>query len=158
MNAPADQAAAQPQQITVTVQYVKDFSLENPNAPTIFAPTANQPVMNMGVNVQTRGLAENTYEVLLMLHLDAKIDDKVALITELTYGGVFVIPPMPEEQLKFFLMAEGPRYLFPFARSVIANAVRDAGFPQILINPIDFAALYQANAQNIQNGAAQTAQ
>ena len=139
--------APQQQQIGVNVQYVKDFSIENPNAPQIFTPSQAQPVLNMGVNIQTRGIAENSYEVLLMLKLEATLEGKTALIAELSYGGVFTVPAMQEEQLKFFLMAEAPRYLFPFARAIIAGGVRDAGFPQILINPIDFTALYHANMQ-----------
>jgi preprotein translocase subunit SecB len=143
-----NEQAAQPTlpQIGVNTQYIKDFSIENPNAPAIFAPTQAQPEMNMGVNVQTKPLAENTHEVILMLRLEARLEGKVAFIAELAYAGVFVVPPMSEEQLRFVLMAESPRHLFPFARSVLCNAIRDAGFPQVLINPIDFYALYQANA------------
>jgi preprotein translocase subunit SecB len=145
MSAPEQKQEA-PLQITVNVQYIKDFSFESPNAPAIFAPSAAQPMLNMGVNVQTRPLAEFTYEVLLLLKLEAKIEDKTAFIAELTYGGVFSIPSMPEEQIKLFLLVEAPRLLFPFARAILAATVRDGGFPQVLINPIDFYALYQANA------------
>lgn len=133
-------------QIAINGQYVKDFSFENPNAPQIFAPTQTPPDLNLGVNVQARPLAENVYEVLLMLKLEATLEGKNAFISELSYGGVFTLPPMPEDQVKFFLFVEAPRQLFPFARNVVANAVRDGGFPQVLINPIDFAGLYKANA------------
>ncbi|NTU77049.1 MAG: protein-export chaperone SecB [Alphaproteobacteria bacterium] len=146
--APAN-ASPVPLQITVNVQYIKDFSFECPNAPQIFTATQTPPVLNMGINVQTRPLSDNVYEVLLLIKLEAKIEDKAAFIGELSYGGVLSVPPMPEEQLKIVLLVEAPRLLFPFARSVLANAVREGGFPQILINPIDFGAMYQAQAEQI---------
>jgi len=130
-------------QVAVHAQYIRDFSFEAPNAPQIFAPTQAQPALDIGVNVQTRGLSDNNFESVLMLKLEAKIEGKVAFIAELAYGGVFGLPEMPEEHVKLFLLVEAPRLLFPFARNIIANAVRDGGFPPVLINPIDFAALYQ---------------
>ena len=138
-----------PPQIGVSAQYIKDFSFESPNAPHIFAPVQTPPEINMGVNVRTRPLAENTHEVILMLLLETKLAGKTAFIAELTYGGVFTLPAVPEEQLKLFLLIECPRLLFPFARAILADAVRDGGFPQILVTPIDFAALYQANKNNV---------
>jgi preprotein translocase subunit SecB len=87
--------------------------------------------------------------VLLLLKLEARLETKTAFIAELSYGGVFSVPPLPEEQLKLVLLVEAPRLLFPFARNIIANAVRDGGFPQLLINPIDFSGLYQANAEQL---------
>lgn len=140
-----EQAASTPVQIAVNLQYVKDFSFESPNAPQVFAPTDQAPTINVGVNVQTRALAENTFEVVLMLKLDAQLEGKTAFIAELSYGGVLTVPALPEEQLKYILLVEGPRLLFPFARAILADAVRDGGFPQVLIAPLDFAALYQAN-------------
>ncbi len=137
----SEQAPA-PMQVAIHAQYLRDFSFENPNAPQIFSAVQAQPTVDMGINVQTRKLDANTYEVLLMLKLDAKLTDKTAFIAELAYGGVFGMPAMPEETLKQFLLIEAPRLLFPFARSIMADAVRDGGFPPVLINPIDFAALY----------------
>lgn len=140
-----------PFQVAVNVQYIKDFSFESPNAPQIFLPSAAAPTLNMGVNVQTRGLVENTYEVLLMIKMDAQTEGKTTFIAELAYGGVFSIPTLPEEHLKYFLLVEAPKLLFPFARNILANAVRDGGFPQVLISPIDFAAMYQANTAQMEN-------
>ena len=136
-------------QIGVSAQYIKDFSFESPNAPQIFAPTQSPPELNMGVNVRTRPMGEQTHEVLLMLKLEAKLSGKTAFIAELTYGGIFTLPALPEEQLKLLLLIECPRLLFPFARAIMADAIRDGGFPQILITPIDFEALYQANKNNV---------
>lgn len=138
-----------PQPININLQYIKDFSFENPNAPSIFAPTQAAPTLDMGVNVQTHGVGDRTYEVVLNLKVEAKIEGRVAFISELSYAGILTVPPMPEEALKFVLMAEAPRHLFPFARSIISGAVREAGFPQLLINPIDFIAMYNQNSDKI---------
>jgi preprotein translocase subunit SecB len=136
-------------QIGVNAQYIKDFSFESPNAPQIFAPNQSPPELNMGVNVRTRPMGEHQHEVLLMLKLEAKLSGKTAFIAELTYGGIFSLPQLPEDQVKLLLLIECPRLLFPFARAIMADAVRDGGFPQILITPIDFAMLYQANMNNV---------
>jgi preprotein translocase subunit SecB len=136
-------------QIGLGAQYIRDFSFESPAAPQIFMPTQSAPDINMGVNVHSRGIGENSYEVLLALKMDAKLDGKTAFIAELSYGGVFAIPPMPEEQMKIFLLVEAPRLLFPFARAILSNTVREGGFPQIMITPIDFMALYTANKGNV---------
>ena len=127
-----------PPQLGINVQYIKDFSFESPNAPQIFAPTTVTPDLNLGVNIQSRPVGENAYEVVLMLRLESTIDKKPAFIAELAYAGIFTVEPCPEDILKFLLMAEAPRYLFPFARSILASVMRDGGFPQILVNPIDF--------------------
>lgn len=135
--------------ITVNAQYIKDLSFESPNAPQIFAPMAKPPEIQMNVNVQTRALAANNFEVLLTLKLEAKIEAKTAFIAELTYGGVFAVPSMAEEHLKIFLLVEAPRILFPFARAAMTNTIRDGGFPYVMIQPVDFMALYLANKDNI---------
>jgi len=135
--------------VTIAAQYIKDFSFESPNAPQIFAPTQSAPEIQMNVNLHTRGVASNNYEVLLMLKLEAKLDNKTAFIAELTYGGVFTVPAMPEEHLKLFLLVEAPRVLFPFARAAMTNAIRDGGFPYVMIQPVDFMALYIANKGNV---------
>jgi preprotein translocase subunit SecB len=136
-------------QIGISAQYIKDFSFESPHAPQIFAPSKTPPELNMGVNVRTRPLGDAAHEVLLLLRLEAKLEGKSAFIAELTYGGVFVLPKLPEDQIKLLLLIECPKLLFPFARAIIADAVREGGFPQILLAPIDFAALYQANKDNV---------
>jgi preprotein translocase subunit SecB len=135
--------------VTITAQYVKDFSFESPNAPQIFSPTQTAPDISMGVNVHTRNLGGNSYEVLLALKIEAKLEGKTAFITELAYAGVFALPQLSEEHLRLFLLVEAPRLLFPFARSILSNAVREGGFPHIMINPIDFMGLYLANKNNV---------
>ena len=138
-----------PVQISLGAQYIKDLSFESPNAPQIFAAANAQPEINIGVNVHSRGLGDHGYEVMLAIKLEAKLSGKIAYIVELSYGGVFVVPAMPEEPLKLFLLTEAPRLLFPFARAIIADAVRDGGFAPMMLSPIDFMALYQSNKENV---------
>lgn len=135
--------------VTITGQYIKDFSFENPNAPQIYASALTAPDILMNVNIQTRGVDVNAYEVLLSLKIEAKLQGKIAFISELIYGGTFTLPEMPEEQMRLFLLVEAPRLLFPFARSILMAAIRDGGFPQVMVNPVDFYSLYVANKDKI---------
>ena len=151
------EAPTAPVQVAVLGQYIRDFSFESPNAPGIFQSINEQPAIDLGVNVQTRPQDDGSHEVVLMMKLEAKSRDQTAFIAELAYGGVFSLSDLPQEALKAFLMIEAPQLLFPFARSVIADAVRDGGFPQILINPIDFAALYQQQQAQMEQPAAGSA-
>jgi preprotein translocase subunit SecB len=134
----------QPHSISIGLgaQYIKDFSFESPNTPQIFAHLQTQPQLSIDVNVMSRAMGEGGYESVLKLKVESKLAGKTAFIAELAYGGLFGLPELPEEQLKLFLLVEAPRLLFPFARAIIANAVREGGFPNIIIQPIDFMALY----------------
>ena len=156
---PAPQASAegQPMKIGIGAQYIKDMSFESPSAPHIFAPSKAAPEITVGVNVQSRALAENTYEVVLSIKLDAKLETQTAYIAELAYAGVFMAPPMSEENLRLFLLVEGPRLLFPYARAIVSTAVRDGGFAPVMLSPVDFFALYQANKGSLGTTAAQGA-
>lgn len=137
-------------QIGLGAQYIKDFSFENPHAPRIFADLQAPPQLGVTVDVMTRGLNEGAYESVLKLKVDAKAGDKVVFIAELAYGGVFGLPAhLSEEQIALFLLVEAPRLLFPFARAIIANAVREAGFPAVTLQPIDFMSLYAAQRAGV---------
>jgi preprotein translocase subunit SecB len=145
-----DQPAPTPEglQVGIHAQYIRDFSFENPNAPQIYAPTKTAPVLNMNVNVNTRGLDPNVFEVVLKLKIEATVEDKTAFIAELAYAGLFGLPALPEEHQKAFLLIEAPRLLFPFARSILTHAIIEGGFPPVPLQPIDFASLYhQQQAQ-----------
>ncbi|MCL2469269.1 MAG: protein-export chaperone SecB [Alphaproteobacteria bacterium] len=149
-----EQQPAAPLQVMVHTQYVRDLSFESPAAPDIFVQNQAQPTIDLGINVQTRMMDAHTHEVMLMIKLTAKTDTDTAFIVELAYGGVFGLPTMEEAHKKLFLLIEAPRLLFPFARNIVANAVRDGGFPQVLINPIDFGMLYQQQMEQQQGAAA----
>jgi len=126
-------------------QYVKDLSFENPNAPTVFQ-WQGQPQIDVQFNIGANPVAEGVHEVVLKIDVRATSADKVAFQVELAYAGLFGIRNVPDEQIQPFLYAEAPRLVFPFARRVLADAVRDGGFPPLLLEPIDFGALYMQQA------------
>jgi preprotein translocase subunit SecB len=139
-------------------QYVKDLSFENPNAPAIFQ-VQGQPQIDVQFNIGTAQIAEDVHEVVLRVEVRAETSGQVAFICELTYAGLFGLRNIPEEHIQPFLLAEAPRLIFPFARRVLADAVRDGGFQPLLLEPIDFAAIYaqQAEAQQDTTGEIGTA-
>jgi preprotein translocase subunit SecB len=93
--------------------------------------------------VNAKQLAQEDFEVDLILNGDAKVNEEVLFAFELTYAGVFRVKNIPQEQLHPVVMIECPRLLFPFARQIVAEAVRNGGFPPLYIDPIDFVSLYQ---------------
>ena len=131
-------------------QYVKDLSFENPNAPAIFQ-VQGSPQIDVQFNIGTAQVAEDVHEVVLRVDVRAETGGQVAFIVELTYAGLFGLRNIPAEHVQPFLLAEAPRLLFPFARRVLADAVRDGGFQPLLLEPIDFGAIYlqQAEAQGV---------
>src|SRR5918998_3175165 len=132
-------------QVGVISQYVKDLSFENPNAPAVYQWQA-QPQIDVQFNIGAQIVGEGVHEVALRIEVAARAEDKVAFAVELVYAGLFALRNIPEEQLQPFLLAEAPRILFPFARQVVAGRVLDGGFPPLMLDPIDFAALYMQRA------------
>ncbi len=130
--------------LTLTAQYVKDLSFENPGAPQSLGDLNPPPSIKVDVDVEARPLGGRYFEALIHVRASAQREEKTFFVAEVSYGGVCAVAEnVPEAHIQPMVMIEGPRLLFPFARSVIADAVRDGGFPPLLINPIDFAALYQ---------------
>lgn len=137
-----------PPQLNVLVQYTKDLSFENPNAPRSLGPQQQQPAINIQINVGANAVADQDYEVTLSIEGKAEIGDMLLFNFELAYAGVFRIQNVPAENLHPVVMIECPRLLFPFAREIIATAVRDGGFPPLLLDPVDFVGLYRQNLEN----------
>ncbi len=135
-------------QVGMITQYVKDVSFENPNAPAVFQ-WQGQPHIDVGFSINASTVGDEVHEVVLHVEVKARSADRTAFQIELAYAGLFGIRNVPEADMQPFLLAEAPRILFPFARRVVADLVRDGGFPPLLLEPIDFAALYaqQAEAQ-----------
>lgn len=127
-------------------QYVKDFSFENPNAPAVYQ-WQTQPQIDVQFNIGANQLADDVHEVVLKIDVKAESDDQVAFQVELAYAGLFGLRNIPDDQVQPFLLAEAPRLIFPFARRVLADAVRDGGFPPLMLEPIDFGALYMQQAE-----------
>lgn len=154
-SAPAAAAAPQAQpSLRILGQYLKDLSFENPNAPQTLAPQQAQPDISISVNVNARNLTPADYEV--ELHLDAKaaLQDKVIFAAELVYAGTFRLENFPAQMMHPAVLIECPRILFPFARQILAEATRNGGFPPLMLDPIDFAAMYQKRLQQQSAGKA----
>ncbi|PCI33100.1 MAG: protein-export chaperone SecB [Alphaproteobacteria bacterium] len=150
-------AANEGVQIGIIGQYIKDLSFENPTpAQTLQRLSKEQPAMDINVNLNARGVGEDVYEVDLKITTTAKVGDDTAFVTELVYSGLFAAKNLPENTLQPFLMIEAPRMLFPFARRIIADVTRDGGFPPLMLEPIDFGALYQQQMQAAQEQATPT--
>lgn len=138
---------AQPN-LSILLQYVKDLSFENPGAPRSLGPRRAAPQINIGINVGANPLEGDDYEIELRLEGRATDGDQTLFVAELVYAGVFRVSNVPQENLAPILMIECPRLLFPFAREIIATAVRDGGFPPLLLDPVDFVGLYRQNLEN----------
>jgi preprotein translocase subunit SecB len=128
-------------QLFVNVQYVKDFSFENPRAPQSLMQPATQPEVAINVDVKARGLNPGAYEVVLTVNVNASAQGEPVFLVELAYAAVVTVINAPEPMIANLVLVETPRIIFPFARAIVANATRDGGFPPLLINPIDFAEL-----------------
>jgi preprotein translocase subunit SecB len=136
-------------QVGLLSQYVKDLSFENPNAPAVYQWQA-QPQIDVQFNIGSQQLNDEVYEVALKIEVGARADGNTAFQVEVLYAGLFALRNIPQEQLQPFLLAEAPRLLFPFARRVVADAVRDGGFPPLMLDPIDFASLYMQRAAQME--------
>ena len=132
--------------VGVLSQYVKDLSFENPNSPAIYQNNV-QPAIDVQFNIGSGKVAEDVYEVVLKVEVRAQAESQVAFLVDLSYAGLFGLRNIPVDQLDPFLLGEAPRILFPFARRVLADAVRDGGVPPLMLEPIDFAQLYIAQAE-----------
>ena len=145
-DAVSDNSAASPS-LNILAQYVKDFSFENPGAPRSLQARDKAPAINISVNVNANPLSETDFDVILSLNAEAKDGDKMLFNAELAYGGVFRVTGFPQEHMLPVLFIECPRLLFPFARQIISDATRNGGFPPLMIDPIDFAALFRRRVE-----------
>lgn len=136
------EAATQPPMLNFAIQYIKDMSFENPRAPQIFQ-SSDQPEVTVNVNVAADRLADRTFEVVLHFAVSAKTKSDTVFMLELDYGGVCEVANVADEDLQAVVLIEGPRFLFPFARAVIATTTRDGGFPPLLISNVDFVEMYR---------------
>ncbi len=151
--APAPVAAgeAAPPGLRIVAQFVRDLSFENPRAPESLRAGQDQPQIDMNVEMSARAREDGLFEVDLKLKVRASRETDVAFQVELLYGGLFEVAGLPEDQLEPVLLVEGPRFLFPFARRIIADATGEGGFPPFMLEPIDFGAVYLS--QRAQQGA-----
>lgn len=142
---------AQPR-INIVAQYIKDLSFENPLGADAVSAIAQNPNVKVEINTNARPLNEGSHEVTVFIRGEATTGETTLFIVELTYGGIFQLENVPQESLGAALLIEGARMLFPFARNIVADATRDGGFPPLMINPIDFVALYRDQHMARQDG------
>jgi len=151
----SEQQAAAEQQFRIQKIYVKDISLESPDAPQIFtAGDAWKPEVNLQLNSTTNQLDEGRFEIALTITVTVKVGEKTAYLIEITQAGLFHIAGMPTEQMGGLLGAYCPGILFPYAREAVSDLAVRAGFPQLLLEPINFDALYNQHRQKQAEGAA----
>ena len=129
--------------LQVLAQYIKDLSFENPG---VSIELTQRPQIELSVDLNAKRLeAQDTFEVELKIRVDAKNDGKALFLLEVAYAGVFRLSNIPDVATQqAILLIQAPHMLFPFVRRVVADVVRDGGMPPLMIEPIDFMALYQA--------------
>jgi len=140
--------------IQVLTQFIRDLSFENPHAPHSMG-VAEAPGVEVEVELAARGRDDGLFELDMTLTVGAKRGEQTAFHVQLVYGGVFAIQGVPQEALEPMLLVECPRFLFPFARQIIANLTTEGGFPAFRMDPLDFGAIYMARrSQELQAPAA----
>lgn len=129
--------------------YLKDASFESPRAPEVFKSADFQPEINLQVNTETTALDEATFEVALTLTATAAQGEDTIYLVEVKQAGIFTLTGFEQQQLQAVLSTFCPANLFPYAREAISNLVEKGGFPQLLLQPINFDALYQQHLQKL---------
>ncbi len=148
------QAVAGGKQFSIQKIYVRDISFETPNTPLVFQEKW-EPETNMQLGNKATVLAEGVHEVILSVTVTAKLGDKTAYLAEVQQCGIFNITGYEQNELPPIVGSLCPNILFPFAREAIADLVTRGGFPQLLLSPVNFDALfaeYAAQQQKQQNG------
>jgi len=144
--------------VQVHVQYVKDFSFENPTAPDSLRPNSARPEMDINIVLDAMKINDasnpDLYESSLKLTVRSMRDGSPLFISEIIYAALVSVKDIPPAQIKSILYVEVPQMLFPFARQIVANAVAAGGFPPLLLNPIDFRAMYATSAKKNGTGIA----
>jgi preprotein translocase subunit SecB len=129
-------------QIRVLAQFIRDLSFENPRAPDSLHSGNAQPSIDLGVEMNARGRIDGLFEVDLKLTASATRENEPVFHLELVYGGLFGVNGVPEADIEPVLLIECPRFLFPFARRMVADLTTEGGFPPFLLEPLDFASIY----------------
>ena len=137
--------------------FVKDLSVEVPNAPGIYTER-EAPQIDVQMNTQGSPVAENIYQVLLTVTVSAKIQDRTMFLVEAAQGGIFRIAGVPQDQMELVLSVACPNVLFPYVRETISDAVGRAGFMPLYLNPVNFEALYAQRMAQAQAEAQQAGQ
>jgi len=138
------------QQFSIQKIYIKDVSFESPNAPAVFSDGEWKPEVNVQINTEAKALNEALHEVTLTVTVTAKQLEKTAFLVEIKQTGIFQMVGFEQEQMGGMLGAYCPETLFPYAREAISDLVTKGGFPQMLLSPVNFNALYMQHQQQQQ--------
>ena len=139
----APQEAPQGPMLSVLAQYTKDQSFENPGAPNSLRSGLPAPQIGVNIEIGRQMMEDDTVEVTLMLKAEARRENDVAFIAELEYSGLFAFQGVGLEEIQPLIMIECPRMLFPFARQIMAQMTQNGGYPPIMLEPPDFAAMFR---------------
>ena len=153
---PADGPDMEGAQFGILAQFIKDLSFESPNAPHSLQTPGENAKLEVNVQVQAIKHADEIYEVDLMFESKAQSDAGVIYNIELVYGAMFQATNIPDDYLLPVLYVDAPTIMFPFMRRVVADLTRDGGFQPLMLDPIDFGALFQKNSENAKIQDAQT--
>ena len=132
--------------VQIVAQYLKDLSFESPNAPQIFSQTQGPPPQfSLDINVKPQRLAPQRHEVTLVLKVAMQRESEVCFLVEIVYAGLVAVPDDADNHplLQALLLIEVPRLLFPYARNILSELTQSSGFPPLVVQPVDFAALYR---------------
>lgn len=141
--AQAQEAAQSGPMLSILAQYTKDASFENPNAPDSLRSGLEAPQIQIGIEIGRQMLEGDNVEVTLMLKAEARRAEQVAFIAELEYAGLFAFQNVNAEEIQPLILIECPRLLFPFARQIMAEMTQNGGYPPIMLEPPDFAAMFR---------------
>lgn len=133
--------------------YLKDLSVEVPNAPAIFLEP-DSPQVEIQLQTNAQALGDGAYEVTLTVTVTARIEDKTVFLVEVGQAGIFRIQNVPDENLEPLIAVACPNILFPYAREVVSDAVTRAGFSPVVLQPVNFEGMYMARMQEAQAQAA----
>lgn len=137
-------------------QYIKDISFENPNAPHSFTQQ-EKPQIKVNVDLKAQKIQESLYEVSMQVEVKADAGETAIFLVELTYAGLFTLENIPENALEPVLLVECPTLLFPYARRVVSDTIRDGGYPPLMLDLIDFGGLYRQQKMQQQKDTGQKA-
>lgn len=134
------------QKFVIQKIYTKDISFESPNTPGIFT-TEFKPNLEVNLNVESKSLEEGIYHVVLRVTATTKVEDHVAFLCEVEQAGIFTLQGFNKDEIAYLLGAQCPNTLFPYARETVSDLVTRGGFPQLLLEPVNFDAMYQGHLQ-----------
>lgn len=147
---PQEQNSQAQPQFAIQKIYVKDISFETPNSPEVFNKEW-KPQINVEIDTKGREIADDVHEIVLGVTVTAKFEDTVAFLVEVQQAGIFVIKNFQDAEKGMMIGSYCPSLLFPYVREVVSDIVTKGGFPQFLLQPVNFDALYQQHLSRVKN-------